>query len=128
MFSDNSEIRNIGFILGLLLQFVVDFEETCETDEDGWRFSVVKKVDKYGVTIHGLYSATMALLVDSMRSHMDDDKAEEEAGDSEDRNIEKVNERPNFIRAYDPAPYNSAPTNEVPELGLSRSWDASDWK
>lgn len=97
------------------------------TRMDG-EFSVVKKVDKYGVTIHGLYSATMALLINSIRSHMDDDKAEEEAGDSEDRNIEKVNERPNYIRAYDPAPYNPAPTNEVPELGLSRSWDTSDWK
>ena len=36
IFNDDGEIRNIDFILGLLLQFALYFEEACEADEDVW--------------------------------------------------------------------------------------------
>ena len=61
-FNEDSEIRNIGFILGLLLQFALYFEEACVAHEDDWQVSVVKKADEYGVTIRSLDS--MGLLVD----------------------------------------------------------------
>ncbi len=81
IFSNDSEIRNIGFILGLLLQFVVEFRETCETNEDGWRLPVVKKADKSGLTVRGLYSSTIDLLVESIRGDMDESELEEEEKD-----------------------------------------------
>ena len=125
-FNDDSEIRNLGFIIALLLQFVVEFEETCTTNEDGWRFSVLKRADQYNVTIRGSYNKNSDAIMDSIRNDMDDNEHEEEGENSQDD--DGADERPNYIRAYDAAPYVPAPTHGVPELGVNRSWDAYDWK
>ncbi|KAL8835928.1 MAG: hypothetical protein Q9176_006612 [Flavoplaca citrina] len=53
LFHPDSSIRNIGFILGLFLEFVTGYEEACEGDEDGWRFVVVRRMDAVGVEVSG---------------------------------------------------------------------------
>ncbi|KAL9623040.1 MAG: hypothetical protein Q9204_007979 [Flavoplaca sp. TL-2023a] len=53
LFHPDSPIRNIGFILGLFLEFVIGYEEACEGDEDGWRFIVVRKMDAVGIPVAG---------------------------------------------------------------------------
>lgn len=123
-FNDDSEIRNLGFILGLLLQFAVYFEEACEAHEDGWQVIVLKKADEYGVTIRSLDG--IGLLVDKLCDDIERNVPDKNEI-SEDQDTAKLNERPNFIKAYEPAPYSPAPPNGIPEVGVSRSWDTWDW-
>lgn len=117
-FHDDGEIRNIGFIIGLLLQFALYFKEACCAYEDRWQVVVVKKADEHGVTIRSLNG--IGLLLDKIRSKTVIIKSEEESANFEDNDPGKLNERPNFIRAYEPAPYSQA--------GVGRSWDSWDWK
>ena len=62
VFNDDNEIRNTAFVRGLL-HFADEFEEACESNEDSWRLIIVKKADEYGVTVRGVCSGTMNLLV-----------------------------------------------------------------
>lgn len=69
VFNDDSEIRNTAFVHGPSLHFAECFEEACESNEDSWRLIIVKKADEYGVTMRGICSGTMNLLVDSLRNY-----------------------------------------------------------
>lgn len=69
-FNDDGQIRSIGFILGLLLQFTLYFKQVCVAHKDGWQVSVVKKADEYGVTIRSLDS--IGLLVDRIAAILKD--------------------------------------------------------
>ena len=126
LFGTHSEIRNIGFIIGLFLEFAVVFEETCTTNEDGWRFVVVKKVDQNDVVILG--HKRMELVMRQVRMDMDyEDNKEEEEEEEEEENSEKAEEpdnRPNFVKAYKPTPYDP----QALLSGVTRLWDAWDWK
>ena len=125
-FHEDGEIRNIGFIIGLLLHFALYFKEACCAYEDRWQVAVVKKADEHGITIRSLNG--MGLLADKSRSDIEKNEPEEESANPEDNDPEKLNERPNFIRAYEPAPYNPAPTYDSQGAGVGRLWDTWDWK
>ncbi|KAL8662117.1 MAG: hypothetical protein Q9202_005009 [Teloschistes flavicans] len=101
MFTADSEIQNIGFVIRLLLGAVVDFGVTCRANEDGWRFVVKKKTKDHGIAIRGF--GRLATV--------------------RDQNLENMDEAPNFVEAYrsPPNPTASAPSVE-------RSWGAWDWK
>ena len=40
----------IFFIVGLVIEFAVQIEETCTINEDGWRFIILQKADQHGAT------------------------------------------------------------------------------
>ena len=86
----------------------------------------MKKADEHGVTIRSLNG--IGLLVDKIRSDLEENEPEEENCNAEENDPGHLNERPNFVRAYEPAPYNPAPTNGIQEAGVGRSWDTWDWK
>ena len=125
-FHEDGEIRNIGFIMGLFLQFALYFKEACCAYEDCWQVAVVKKADEHGITIRSLNG--MGLLADKIRSDNETNEPEEESANSEDNDPEKLNEHPNFIRAYEPAPWNPTLTSGSQEAGVGRLWDTWDWK
>ena len=124
-FHEDGEIRNIDFIIGLLLQFALYFKEACCAYEDRWQVAVVKKADEHGVTIRSLNG--IGLVVDRTRSDLEENEPKEDCS-PEDNNSGKLNERPNFVRAYEPAPWSPAPTNGIQEAGVGRLWDTWDWK
>lgn len=101
MFTADSEIQNIGFVIRLLLGAVVDFGVICRANEDGWRFVVKKKTKDHGITIRGF--GRLATV--------------------RDQNLENMDEAPNFVEAYQSPPN---PTASAPSV--ERSWGAWDWK
>lgn len=128
----DSPIRSIGFVIGLLLEFVVAYEETCESNEDGWRFVVVRRVDEFDIKMSGLKGAER--IVQGLRRIAREEEAEQEeeeeekkkeqrdetSSDSEKNNgPQKDGNKPNFVNAYKP---DSAPDSEL------RSWDAWNWE
>ncbi|CAO1605284.1 hypothetical protein XANCAGTX0491_008805 [Xanthoria calcicola] len=125
----DSPIRSIGFVIGLFLEFVVAYEETCESNEDGWRFVVVRRVDAFGIKISGLKAAEQ--IAEGLREiTREEEEAEQEekekkgqrdetSSDSDNSDLQKdENNLPNFVNAYKP---DTAPDSEV------RSWDAWNW-
>ncbi|KAL8851492.1 MAG: hypothetical protein Q9221_003592 [Calogaya cf. arnoldii] len=127
LFSPDSAIRNIGFIIALFLEFVVTYEETCEDSEDGWRFVVVKKLDDCGITIPSTVAG--GRIAEGLRGLVREEEEElakekEEAGKDKAKDQEQKVENdpkdiPNFVNAYKPF---TDPNSEF------RSWDAWDWK
>ncbi|KAI4239062.1 MAG: hypothetical protein LQ349_000639 [Xanthoria aureola] len=126
----DSPIRSIGFVIGLFLEFVVAYEETCESNEDGWRFVVVRRVDAFGIKISGLKAAEQ--IAEGLREiTREEEEAEQEekekkgqrdetSSDSDNSDPQKdENNLPNFVNAYKP---DTAPDSEV------RSWDAWNWE
>ncbi|KAL9033731.1 MAG: hypothetical protein Q9180_005792 [Flavoplaca navasiana] len=83
LFHPDSPIRNIGFILGLFLEFVIGYEEACEGDEDGWRFVVVRKMYAYGIQVSGTERARGVL--QGLREIVREEE-EAEKGRAEQRN------------------------------------------
>ena len=148
LFNPDSPIRNIGFITGLLLEFALAFEETCEGDEDGWRFVVLRMLDRKGIEVRGtdrvlsiikgLRSIALAETVSVQQkwSLEEDETKEQRRDEGRDGDGKDINERvgqvadkkddkdakkkvPNFINAYRP---DSDPQAEC------RDWDLWDWK
>ena len=130
----DSAIPNIGFVIGLFLEFVVTYEETCEGNEDGWRFVVVSRVDAFGVKVRGIKGAEK--IAEGLRQITREEEAEEEAEDEEveqrdetssdlnnnnnnNNGPQKAGNKPNFVNVYKP---DTAPDSEL------RSWDAWDWE
>lgn len=133
LFRPDSAIRNLGFIIGLFLEFVVAYEETCESNEDGWRFVVVRKLDEFGIKIRGLKGAER--IAEGLREIALEEEAMDQAEEEEHQETEKDSHNPNpqndkndippstpfpnFVNAYKP---DTAADSEL------RSWDAWDWK
>lgn len=67
-FYDDAEIRNIGFIIGLLLQFALYFNEGYCAYKGRWQILVVKKADEHGFTIRSLNR--IGLLPNTIRSRI----------------------------------------------------------
>ncbi|KAL8876989.1 MAG: hypothetical protein Q9192_008763 [Flavoplaca navasiana] len=144
-FHPDSPIRNIGFILGLFLEFVIGYEETCEGDEDGWRFVVVRKMDAVGIPVSGTERAVEIWqgLRDIVREEAEekrkrlgedgvkwlgrdrerdeDGKGDEGVAQSQDEEDDGNAEKkvPNYINAYKP--------DTDPEVEC-REWNMWDWK
>ena len=132
-FGPDSAIRNLGFIIGLFLEFVVAYEETCESIEDGWRFVVVRKLDEFGIKIGGLKGAER--IAEGLREIALEEEAMDQAEKEEQQEAEKDSHNPNpqndktdippstpfpnFVNAYKPG---IAADSEF------RSWDAWDWE
>ena len=137
LFQDGSQIRNIGFVLGLFLEFAVVFEETCTTNEDGWRLVVVQRADLHNVEIYGAVRTTGAM--QCIRSAIDEKENEEEwekeeAIEHEEKRLDNkhypsLTDGPNYVRAYIPplVKFLLKP-GECQETGVLRSWNAWDWK
>lgn len=125
LFGNDSEIRNLGFILGLLLAFAVEYAETCPANEYGWRIVVLRKLDQHGVKVSGILR--LEFVAASVRSDAMDD--EEEGYEEEEPT--KLSDLPNFVEAYKPAPLSSTWPVENPndaKYDLVRSWAAWNWK
>ena len=129
------EIRNIGSILCLYLEFAMAFGEACTTNEDGWDSAVVRRADQHYVKIQGA-SITMDA-VQTFRANMDTQDDEEDS-DDEHQMEEQLpwNERyptlskgHNCVRAYIP-PRSKFVLESGESLPRSetRSWHAWDWK
>lgn len=125
LFAEDSVIRNIGFVLGLYLDFAVQFDGSCDNNEDGWRYVVVRKANEHGVKICGV--KRIEYIVKTIQLDIDVGEDEEEHKDedekSEDEESAESDDRPNFLKAYKPAPYH--PFGSGP--GVPRSWKAWDW-
>ncbi|KAL8650287.1 MAG: hypothetical protein Q9226_005206 [Calogaya cf. arnoldii] len=132
LFSPDSAIRNIGFIIALFLEFVVTYEETCEDGEDGWRFVVVKKLDDCGITIPS--TVVGGRIAEGLRGLAREEEEELAKEKEENRRFEAMKDSdndksqevendpkdiPNFVNAYKP---DTDPNSEF------RSWQAWDWK
>lgn len=126
----DSAIRNIGFVIGLFLEFVVTYEETCEGNEDGWRFVVVLRLDAFGIKISGLKAAEQIAeglreitreVEEAEADEVEKEQRDETSSDLDDKDNgpQKDGNEPNFVNAYKP---DSAPDSEV------RSWDAWSWE
>ncbi|KAL8986810.1 MAG: hypothetical protein Q9169_008754, partial [Polycauliona sp. 2 TL-2023] len=122
LFHPSSSLRNIGSIIALLLEFAVSYEETCDNNEDGWRLVVVRKMDLYGIKVHGLKQG--GGYMNDLR-HLAEEEDEEEAAAAEDwvsGNGDAAvfeSEFPNCVNAYKPE---TGPESEV------RIWEEWDWK
>lgn len=119
--SPDGDIRNFGFILGLLLEFVMEFEETCAANEIGWQYVALKKADQHAIIIRGYDRLDM--IVPKIRMELDTADIEGEEF-SEDEDAAEAGDRPNFLRAYKSAPYH--PERRSP--GVTRSWSTWAWK
>ncbi|KAI4256995.1 MAG: hypothetical protein L6R42_005907 [Xanthoria sp. 1 TBL-2021] len=133
LFGPNSAIRNVGFIIGLFFEFVVAYEETCESIEDGWRFVVVRKLDEFDIKIRGLKGAER--IAEGLREIALEEEAMDQAEKEEQQEAEKdshdpnpQNDKtdippstpfPNFVNAYKP---------DIAADSEFRSWDAWDWE
>ncbi|KAI4195445.1 MAG: hypothetical protein LQ350_007209 [Teloschistes chrysophthalmus] len=134
MFSDGSEIRNIGLILGLLLKvFFRSGGDTRGANEDGWVFFVIKRALQHGVTIgsnakiHDILN--WQILNRQILIRMREDKNDEakkrrivKAESSDEGTVEHKVKLLHLIEAYQP---NHA-TESNP--GVERSWDAWHWE
>ncbi|KAL8749743.1 MAG: hypothetical protein Q9184_006683 [Pyrenodesmia sp. 2 TL-2023] len=124
LFVNDSEIRNIGFVLGLLLEFATEFEGTCPANEDGWRIVVIRKLGQHGVKIRA--TKRSELVAESVSSDAIEEKEDGDGdGDREEKDIELPNRLPDFVEAYKPLPYSPEYTNIDPVI---RSWAVWDWK
>ncbi|KAL9627284.1 MAG: hypothetical protein Q9204_006680, partial [Flavoplaca sp. TL-2023a] len=136
-------IRNIGFILGLFLEFVTGYEEACEGVEDGWRFVVVRKMDAVGIPASGtervlsIFTGLREILQEEeeeKRKRLGEDGVERRGQDREGEGIGKGDDASgrvkggeddgdaqrkvsNFVNAYK---LDSDPEAECREWGL---WD-----
>ncbi|KAL9580157.1 MAG: hypothetical protein Q9212_004660 [Teloschistes hypoglaucus] len=134
MFADGSEIKNIGFILGLLLNvFFRSGGGTRGANEDGWGFFVIKRALQHGVTIrsnakiHDIlnWKTLNRQILIRMRQNNEDEATKRrnaKAEISDKGTVEHEVKLLNVIKAYRP---NHATESN---LGVQRSWDAWDWK
>ncbi|KAL8937098.1 MAG: hypothetical protein Q9216_004594 [Gyalolechia sp. 2 TL-2023] len=122
LFTNDSAIRNLGFVLGLLVEFVTESEETCQANEHGWRIVVVQRLDEHAVQVRG--TSKMEQIVESVRQEAADEAADdEEEAEEETKDLEKPNSVPNFVKAY-----KSSSSGDNPDDETFRSWDTWDWK
>ncbi|KAL8883857.1 MAG: hypothetical protein Q9192_006981 [Flavoplaca navasiana] len=76
LFSGNSAIRSIGFVVGMQLEFVVAYEESCAGNHDGWRFGVARKMDEFGFEVKG--TGRVESIVRGLRAVAREEEAEME--------------------------------------------------
>ncbi|KAL9588426.1 MAG: hypothetical protein Q9203_002762 [Teloschistes exilis] len=136
MFADGSEIRNIGFILSLLLNvFLNSGRNTRRAYEDSWVFFVIKRALQHGVKIrsnakfHEIMSwqALNRQILIRMRENNDDDANKRRIFKAESSDEVSIKHKVNLLKAieaYQPRPDHT--TEFIP--GVERSWDAWEWK
>lgn len=71
---DDWRLPNLPLFLSLFLQFAEEFKDTCELNEDGWKYLVINKADRYLIKIEGLPGTNA--LIDRLRDEMKDQESE----------------------------------------------------
>ncbi|KAL9595380.1 MAG: hypothetical protein Q9219_006482 [cf. Caloplaca sp. 3 TL-2023] len=142
LFSQNSQMRNLGLMLGLVLQFAVEFEETCSCNEDGWRKVLVRKLDQHKVQIDStaIQAKDLAPIREDLAQEAVDEEEENEGEESKETAEEKKgreqaaaamdtskpdDQQSNHVLAYKPKPFN--PTGFYTDGEVRRLWDVWNW-
>lgn len=118
--SEDSDIRNIGLILGHFLKFAHDSKEMCMANEDGWKKIVLERADEHGIKPH---MTSIDHIISEIRESNDDTNSDED----ETPRPEKGTKKENALKSYESKPWVGLVTLESLKAGVKRSWTYWNW-
>lgn len=119
----DSDIRNIGLILGHFLNFVHDMKETCIANEDGWKTVVLELADDHGIKPHMI---SIDHVISEIRKCKDDDTPDEDGKMRPGIGAQRK-ALVNAANSYDSKPWVGVITLESLKAGVERVWTHWAW-